>query len=96
MHAVEEERKSAKECNNGENVHLWLQLLCVRKTLAFQIFSFFLLNLYIQAYSNIGDGGNSMLFLIKNVERENYLALTRGEHRGILYLYFRRVLGKRI
>lgn len=37
-----------------------------------------------------------MLFLIKNVERENYLALTRGNHRGILYLYFRRVLGKRI
>ena len=42
MHAIEEERKSAKECNNGENVHLWLQLLCVRKTLAFQIFFFFL------------------------------------------------------
>ena len=42
MHAVEEERKSAKECNNGEYVHLWLQLLCVRKTLAFQIFFFFL------------------------------------------------------
>ena len=42
MHAVEEERKSAKEFINGENVHLWLQLLCVRKTLAFQIFFFFL------------------------------------------------------
>ena len=37
-----------------------------------------------------------MLFEVKNVERENYLALTRGKHRGILYLYFRRILGKRI